>query len=139
MDRIARVEPELSDVDQTDLDRSLLGALLYLPMNTYPDIAYDVGFYHVLALSIPKPHVILLRIMQYVRGTVSQGIQFSGSMFDMHTFTDAGWAGDILTRQSTTGYVVFAAGGPLFVAVETVNNDVNIQHTKRVSSPLGWM
>ena len=31
----------------------------------------------------------------------------------MHVFTDADWAGDVLTRRSTTGYVVFAAGGPL--------------------------
>ena len=31
----------------------------------------------------------------------------------MHVFTDADWAGDVLTRRSTMGYVVFAAGGPL--------------------------
>ena len=34
-------------------------------------------------------------------------------MFDMHVFTDADWADDVLTRRSTTGYVVFDAGGPL--------------------------
>ena len=31
----------------------------------------------------------------------------------MHAFTDADWAGDILTRRSTTGYVVFLADGPI--------------------------
>ena len=31
----------------------------------------------------------------------------------MHVFTDADWAGDVLTRTSTTGYVVFTAGGLL--------------------------
>ena len=51
--------------------------------------------------------------MQYVRGTVSSGIRFSGRMFDKHVFTDVDWAGDVLTRRSTTGYVVFVAGGPL--------------------------
>lgn len=30
-------------------------------------------------------------------------------MFDSHVFTYADWAGDILTRMSTTGYAVFAA------------------------------
>ena len=55
----------------------------------------------------------MVYLMQYVRGTVSRGIRFSGSMFDMHVFTDTDWAGDVLTRRSTTGYVVFAVGGPL--------------------------
>ena len=31
----------------------------------------------------------------------------------MHVFTDADWAGDVLTGRSTTGYVVLAAGGSL--------------------------
>ena len=31
----------------------------------------------------------------------------------MHVFTDADRAGDVLTRRSTTGYVVFSAGGSL--------------------------
>ena len=55
----------------------------------------------------------MVYLIQYVRGTVSWGIRFSGSKFDMHVFTDADWTGDALTRRSTTGYVVFAAGGPL--------------------------
>ena len=115
---IARLKQELSNVDQTYVDnfpyRSLLGALLYLSMNTCPDIAYAVG---LLSRFGSKPTLttchLMTYIMQYVRGTVSKGIPFSGSMFDMHIFTDADWVGDILTRRSTTGYVVFAAGGPL--------------------------
>ena len=31
----------------------------------------------------------------------------------MHAFSDADWAGDQITRRSTTGYIVFAAGGPI--------------------------
>ena len=42
-----------------------------------------------------------------MRGTVSK------ECFDMHMFTDVNWAGDILTRRSTTGYIVFASGEPI--------------------------
>ena len=55
----------------------------------------------------------MIHVLQYLRGTVEKGIKFSGSMLDLHIFTGADWAGDVLTRRSTTGYVVFAAGGPL--------------------------
>ena len=56
---------------------------------------------------------LMIHVLQYLRGTVKKGIKFSGSMLDLHIFTDADRAGDVLTRRSTTGYVVFAAGGPL--------------------------
>ena len=83
-------------------------------MNTRPDIAYAVG---LLSRFGSKPTVqtchLKVYLMQYELGTVSCGIRFSGSMFDMHVFTDADWASDVLTRRSTTGYVVFAAGGLL--------------------------
>ena len=54
-------------------------------------------------------YVTMVYLLQYIRGTVQMGIRFSGSRFDMHV----DWAGDVLTRRSTTGYVVFSAGGPL--------------------------
>ncbi len=83
-------------------------------MNTRPDIAYAVG---LLARFATKPSVVTCRLivylMQYLRGTVNKGIKFSGSSFDMHVFTDADWAGDVISRRSTTGYVVFGAGGPI--------------------------
>ena len=46
----------------------------------------------------------MVYLQQNVRGTVAKGIRFSGSAFDMHVFTED-WAGEILTRRSTTGYI----------------------------------
>ena len=53
----------------------------------------------------------MIYLLQYVRGTVAKGIRFIGSASTKHTFTDADCAGDILTRKSTTGCIVIAAGG----------------------------
>ena len=83
-------------------------------MNTRPAISYAVG---LLSRFGSHPTVATCKLMmyalQYLRGTVHKGIRYSGGMFDLHVFTDADWAGDIITRRSTTGYIVFAAGGPI--------------------------
>ena len=118
MDRIAKEPKECSEEDHRYVDnfpyRSMLDVLLYLSMNTRPDISYAVG---LLSRFGSKPTkvtcMLIVYLLQYIRGTVQMGIRFSGSRFDIHVFTDADWAGDVLTRRSTTGYVVFAAGGPL--------------------------
>ena len=94
--------------------RSMLGAMLYLAMNTRPDIAWAVGVLARYGNNVtPAACSLMVHLLQYMRGTVDKGISFSGKQFDMHIFTDADWAGDAVTRRSTTGYVVFAAGGPL--------------------------
>ena len=88
--------------------RSLLGALLYLSMNTRPDMSYAVG---LLSRFGSHPTVATCKLMvhalQYLRGTVHMGIRYSGSMFDLHVFTDADWAGDVITRRSTTNLLIF--------------------------------
>ena len=117
-DLLSQEDSDLTAEEQLYLDnfpyRSLIGATLYLSMNTRPDISYAVG---VLARYASKPTMAacgqLVHLMQYIRGTVDKGITFSGSTADMHVFTDADWAGDLLTRRSTTGYVVFFAYGPI--------------------------
>ena len=94
--------------------RSIIGALLYLALHTRPDISYAVG---VLSRFGTNPSYaaceMCVYLLQYLRGTVGLGITLSGSSLDLHIYTDADWAGDVLTRRSTTGFVVFAAGGPI--------------------------
>jgi hypothetical protein len=114
----AAADKEITSEEQEQLDnfpfRNLLGAMLYLAMNTRPDIAYAVGVLARYGNRInPTVCNLMIYLLQYVRCTINRGIRFSGSMFDMHIFTDADWAGDQVTRKSTTGFVVFAAGGPI--------------------------
>ncbi len=49
----------------------------------------------------------------YLRDTTERGIQFTGSDFELSTYSAADWNGDLDSRISTTGYVVYAAGEPI--------------------------
>ena len=66
-------------------------------------------------------------------------------MFDLHVFTDADWAGDTITRRSTTGYIVFSAGGPiawqskLQTTVSTSSMQSEYQATYAVRQELVWL
>jgi hypothetical protein len=94
--------------------QELLGSLLYLAVNTRPDIAFAVN---ACARFSNSPTYAtcrtLVRILDYVSNTCTVGIVYRGADFDIHGFCDSDWAGDIDTRRSTTGYLTFMAGGPI--------------------------
>jgi len=94
--------------------QNIVGALLYLALNTRPDISYAVG---VLARFNTNPIFrackALIRVLLYLKATPTVGIKFSGTDLNLFAFSDADWAGDLDSRRSTTGYVVYAAGGPI--------------------------
>ena len=56
---------------------------------------------------------LIVYLLRYIQGSTDEGIRFSESSFDLHVFSDSDWAGDRVTRRSTTGYIVFACGGPI--------------------------
>ena len=91
-----------------------MGALLYLALNTRPDILYAVG---VLARFNTNPiyraRKALIRLLLYLRSTPTIGLKFYGNELNLFGYSDADWAGDLDSRRSTTGYVVYAAGGPI--------------------------
>nr|GEW90284.1 ribonuclease H-like domain-containing protein [Tanacetum cinerariifolium] len=86
------------------LNRSLASSLQYLTF-TRPDISYAVQ--HVcLHMHDPRePHLSALkRILRYVQGTLSYGLQlFSSSTTYLVAYSDADWAGCPTTRRSTSG------------------------------------
>lgn len=54
-------------------------------------------------------------MLAYLAGTIEYGIEYGndGRTFELVGFSDAGYAGDIETRRSTTGYIFMFANGPV--------------------------
>ena len=53
-----------------------------------------------------SPHyAVVLRILQYLKGTIFDGLHFSShSSLTLQAYSDADWAGDPTDRRSTAGY-----------------------------------
>ena len=54
-----------------------------------------------------------MRILLYLRSTIDVDLKFTAKSLEVLAYSDADWAGDLDTRRSTTGYVVYAGGGPI--------------------------
>ncbi|KAI5313376.1 hypothetical protein L3X38_042550 [Prunus dulcis] len=99
--------------------RSVVGALQYLTF-TRPDLAYAVNTVCQYMNNPTDVHWLLVkRILRYVQGTLSFGINFTSistrvsDPWQLSAYSDADWAGDINTRRSTTGFVVFLGPNPI--------------------------
>ena len=88
--------------------RELIGALLYLAIQTRPDIGWAVV---AVARHSEKPKQIhwsaSKRILRYLKGTRELGITYgmAKTVNKMHGYVDSDFAGDAKTRKSTTGYI----------------------------------
>jgi hypothetical protein len=104
---------EQAEVDSY-LNRQIIGALRYVAMYTKPEISYAVG---VLSRHNETRTYASCKLanhlLRYLQGHSDCVIEFAESNIDLHCFSDAELRGDVLTRRSTTGYIVFAAGGPI--------------------------
>jgi hypothetical protein len=112
------IEEDLSDEEKQFVHNfpflKIVGALLYLTVFTRPDLSHAVNMLSRLTTKKTMASCSLaIHVLLYLKGTTDKGITFSGSLFDLHAFSDSDWAGDPTTRRSTTGYVIFISGGPI--------------------------
>lgn len=78
-----------------------------------PDIATSVG---ILGRKFSAPTeadwTAAKRVVRYLKGTKDWKLELGNKKSEaLVAFSDSDWAGDKSTRKSTTGYVVFYAGG----------------------------
>lgn len=88
--------------------REAVGSLMHLAVGTRPDIMYALG---VVSRHLDKPTKTnwnaVKRIFKYLRRTVNYGLKFTKSMnLELTCYCDAGFAGDVETRKSTSGYLL---------------------------------
>jgi hypothetical protein len=83
---------------------------MYAMLGTRPDIAYAVSVVSRFAANPDQSHkAAVTQILRYLRKTVNCVLVFKGAFGDLAGYSDAGWAGDHLTRRSTSGYI-FSVG-----------------------------
>lgn len=101
-------EAEGEPFSDPTLYRQLVGSLVYLTM-TRPDISYAVQVLSQFVANIYCVHyTALLRVIRYVRGSMSQGVLFRfDSPTHLEGYTDADWAGCPDSRRSITGWCMF--------------------------------
>lgn len=106
--------PRRGDEDEYDptVYRSIVGALMWLALNTRPDIAYAVHRAAMFSKSPGSRHWQALKhIVRYLRGSTRGITFFKSASLVPFAFSDADWGGDPADRASTLGNVLCMAGG----------------------------
>ena len=99
-------------VDPTTYKR-LLGSILYVAVATRPDIAFSCSYLARFSTDPRRVHYDqLLRVLQFLVNTVDYVIVFDKND-EFKGFADASLESCKKTGKSTTGYVLFYAGGPV--------------------------
>lgn len=100
-----------------DIYRSAIGSLLYLSVNTRPDIAVSAS---ILGRKVSNPTesdwVEVKRVIRYLKGTIDYKLKLGesgGSSSDANIigYADADWGGDVKDRKSTSGHCFKIHGG----------------------------
>ena len=96
-----------------ELYQSLIGALLYISVNTRPDIAIATS---ILGRRVSKPTTAdwleAKKILRYLKGTVNHELHLGGrTKVKLECYVDADWAGEVEDRKSNTGFLFKFRGG----------------------------
>lgn len=111
---------KLEQAENTDYNikyRNLIGALLYISTGTRPDISFSVNYLSRFQNCYNETHFkYALRILNYLYYTRKLKLVFKRQINCdvMDCFVDSDWAGDILDRKSTTGYVIRLFGNTVY-------------------------
>jgi Reverse transcriptase (RNA-dependent DNA polymerase)/Integrase core domain/GAG-pre-integrase domain len=97
--------------------QALVGSLIYLAVNTRPDISHAVGILsRFMSCPTDQHWEAAKHVLRYLKGTAALGLNYSGhktaknqGVYDA-MYTDADFAADIDKRRSTTGAAMMMQG-----------------------------
>lgn len=95
--------------------QQLIGALMYLAVNSRPDIAFATSFLSQFNIDHTEQNwKSAKRILRYLKGSLDHALVYKGTGdINITGYADAGWANDAIDRKSYTGYVFMLANGPI--------------------------
>ncbi|XP_018405011.1 PREDICTED: uncharacterized mitochondrial protein AtMg00810-like [Cyphomyrmex costatus] len=96
--------------------RRIIGCLLYISVNTRPDISAAVSILaQKMTMPIEEDWNEIKRIVRYLKGTARTELKLGSDMNEqqLRAYTDANWAGDSHSRRSNTGYVIMFGLGAI--------------------------
>ena len=90
----------------------LVGSLLYLTVNTRPDLAHAAGVLSRFMSCATQDHwKAAKRVLRYLAGSLDRGLVHRRGAPLIEAYTDSDYAGDPDSRKSTSGAVVLSHGG----------------------------
>lgn len=104
---------EISELlESNDKFRSLVGCLLYIAVNSRPDISIAVS---LLSRKVEKPNqtdwIEAKRVVRYLIGTKDLKLKLGNSENLLQCYVDADWANDQKDRKSNSGYIIKLGSG----------------------------
>ncbi|KXJ76472.1 hypothetical protein RP20_CCG009564 [Aedes albopictus] len=103
---------ELESLPNNDKFQSLVGGLLYLSVNTRPDIAISTS---ILGRQVSKPTnadwTEAKRVLRYLKATSELKLVLGAGKEELQGYADADWAGNVKDRKSNSGYLFRLGGG----------------------------
>lgn len=105
------------ELESNTIYRRLVGKLLYLSVNTRPDISASIS---ILAQKVCKPNTDdwnqLKRVVKYLKSTQEMKLKLSNVQLKETTlfgYADATWADDKIDRKSNSGRIFYLNGGTI--------------------------
>ena len=94
--------------------REAIGCLMYAMLCTRPDLGFPICFLSQFSNNPNEEHWIAVkRVLRYIKGTLKLKLKYETGNTNIIGYTDADWAGDVLRRKSTSGFIFLLGNGAI--------------------------
>ena len=118
--RAAKPHKGKATIKETFDYASAVSKVAYPVIITRPDAAYTISRWNRYITNPTPEHVEgIARLVKYYRTTRARAVQYSGpagpanNKLNITAASDSDYAGDLASAKSTTGWIIYAANGPV--------------------------